>query len=116
MEDANWYFDRYGGVDEIVRDANFDDHVQLGDHRVRFAEVLQCYQDPNGAEFAYNTGYSEGDRGAPLIMLGYTRKGRFLLTALVPSDHRGVWLAWTAYEPDSKYYEGMYWDFKRSLT
>jgi len=100
VEDIESLFELHGRVEQLILDdALFDHLLERGfydRHAVSFEEILSVHL--GAPRYFLNTG--EG-RSAPLIMVGPTQQGRFLLVPMVPSGQWGTWRPITAFEANT---------------
>ena len=94
-------FERYGTVDVLRVDGDFVNHqtdpaTNYGKHLVGGHEVAEVHSD--SGMFFPNIG---ANRRAPVIMVGYTREGRYICVPIVPTSVHGEWVPISAYEANS---------------
>ncbi|MCL5947418.1 MAG: hypothetical protein M1298_05325 [Chloroflexi bacterium] len=96
MDTLSELLQRFGPVNELEYGADFLEHLRVRGtypkHQVTVPEIDEVFTH----EPQYFLNNSTGR--APLVMVGPTAVGRFLTVALVPSDQRGRWRVYTAFE------------------
>ena len=78
------------GVESLLLDTAKESYIQAA-HDVSGSDVFEVFA--NAAHFYRNT----SGKGAPAVMLGPNRAGRFLTVAIAPVEAEGVWRVVTAY-------------------
>jgi hypothetical protein len=78
------------GVEWLLLDTAKESYIQTA-HRVSGTDVFEVFA--NAPHFYRNT----SGKGAPGVMLGPNRAGRFLTVAIAPVDSAGAWRVVTAY-------------------
>jgi hypothetical protein len=89
-------FEIYGEVEELVFDDDYYAHVReratYQKHVVADTEILEVHQG-RPAYYA-----NAGRHRAPVLMVGPTLAGRFLVIPLEPSGLRGAWRVVTSFQ------------------
>ena len=101
-------FQKNGPVHELELDEELQEHLKergtYDKHIVTFTEILEAFT--SSPKFFLN---STGLR-APLVMIGPTNHGRFLVVPIEPSGKFGIWRPVTAFTANAhhrqRYIEG----------
>jgi hypothetical protein len=110
VDNVEHFFQQYGEVDVLEPDDDFRAHLRERGRNISVTEIVEVHASLE-TEYSDNEAYQQDDRNAPVIMLGYTHKARFLSVPIDPTGNRGVWRPRTAYKGD-KDDEQQYWEYK----